>query len=215
MTEHIFTFEPGSDEVAPLFVFVHGRAGTVGVMNGFSRSIPVGMARLFIQAPIPDPIGGFSWWLVDDASADPWRASYLLDDILSSVLTKLGIKPRCMIALGFSQGGAVLAMALQRNPALFSGLAMLASFVIRSPIPVPLGGTPDIFIAHGEHDEVVSLAAAEEGAQYLSGLGWPTTMVVDSVGHKVGVQGIRGLREWATRVARDGIIREQNWLSFV
>lgn len=200
MASIVYTFKEGSNPHAPLVLFVHGRAGNVGVMVGFSRYIPEGCAQLFVQAPISDPIGGFSWWLVENPAADPWRASFALDEILASVLPSLRISPRFIVGLGFSQGGAVLSMALQRNPRLLKGLGLLASFVVRSPDPVVEDGHPQIFFAHGEHDTVVTLAEAERGRAYLDELGWPTMMVVDPVGHKVGIAGMRALREWLGQV---------------
>jgi phospholipase/carboxylesterase len=204
MIEPVYLFEPGETARSPLFILVHGRAGNVRIMSGISRSLPSGSARLFIQAPVPDPIGGFSWWLLEDPDADPWQASFALDRILVEILPQLGIEPRIAAGIGFSQGGGVLGMALQRNSRLLKGLALLASFVIRSPEPVPSGAAPDVFIAHGSDDTVVTIDEAEKGARYLTTeLGWPTTMVVDSVGHKVGVQGMRGLKEWAIRMVME------------
>jgi len=200
MIEPVYLFEPGETAHSPLFILVHGRAGNVRIMSGISRSLPAGSARLFLQAPVPDPIGGFSWWLIEDPDADPWQASFALDQILEDIIPRLGIHPRITLGIGFSQGGGVLGMALQRNPRLLQGLALLASFVIRSPEPVPSGAAPEVFIAHGSDDTVVSIEEAEKGERYLTELGWRTTMVIDSVGHKVGVQGMRGLKEWAMRV---------------
>lgn len=203
MTEPIYQFEPGESAHSPLFILVHGRAGNVQIMSGISRSLPPGSARLFIQAPIPDPLGGFSWWLIEDPAADPWRASFALDRILEQIVPGLGIEPRITLGVGFSQGGGVLGMALQRNPTLLKGLALLASFVVRSPEPVVSDQKPHVFIAHGELDEVVTKEEAERGVRYLGELGWPTTVVFDAVGHKVGVQGMRGLREWAVRMTSE------------
>jgi predicted esterase len=182
MIEPVYLFEAGETAHSPLFILVHGRAGNVRIMSGISRSLPLGSARLFIQAPVPDPIGGFSWWLLEDPNADPWQASFALDRILGEILPQLGIEPRITAGIGFSQGGGV----------------------VRSPEPVPSGAVPDVFIAHGSDDTVVTIDEAEKGARYLTTeLDWPTTMVVDSVGHKVGVQGMRGLKEWAMRMVME------------
>jgi predicted esterase len=61
-------------------------------------------------------------------------------------------------------------------------------------------------MAHGTQDEVIGLAQAERGRDYLkrslegSGTAVQIEMVVDAVGHKVGSQGMRALRQWGQAV---------------
>ncbi len=51
-------------------------------------------------------------------------------------------------------------------------------------------------MAHGTRDEVISIERARRGAKLLENLGLPVTQVEDDVGHKIGVQGTRALRNW-------------------
>ena len=53
------------DASAPLLYMVHGRAGNIEVMWAFRRTAPETFSLLSVEAPQPDPVGGYSWWQVE------------------------------------------------------------------------------------------------------------------------------------------------------
>src|SRR5262245_26898267 len=65
-----FKYELGPDPGAPLFILVHGRAGNFDLMWTFRRCLPEGVHIFALQAPIPDPIGGYSWWDIADKAGN-------------------------------------------------------------------------------------------------------------------------------------------------
>ncbi len=50
----------------PVVLMVHGRAGNESVMWVFSKALE-GIKPIVVspQAPLVDPIGGYSWWLME------------------------------------------------------------------------------------------------------------------------------------------------------
>ncbi len=183
---------------APCVFMVHGRAGNMDVMWAFKRCIPEGCTIIAPEAPIHDPIGGFSWWLVkpDFDKADAVEASRALLTFIDKSLSYYSLAPKKVIAIGFSQGGAVLSLALQRAPDRFNGVGLLASFAIKDPMGFADVVRPSIFIGHGTKDEVVPIDKANRGADYLRENGCPVVVSTDEVGHKLGSNSMRALKDW-------------------
>jgi len=172
--------------------------------------LPEGVTILAPQAFLSDPVGGFSWWdvstyprgedaLISTREAIGEARSRLLS-FLDNAVSYYKLAPRKVIALGFSQGAGLLSSVVQREPSRFSGVGLLAGFVIKEGEPAAFGALPPIFIGHGELDEVVPLALAHEGKSYLESRGHLTELHTDPVGHKLGSSGMRALKEWNLRV---------------
>jgi len=203
--EHKYLFS--SDLEAPLYLLVHGRAGTFEVMWTFRRSLPQGVNILSPQAPLSDPLGGFSWW---DIEARPGLdqlkrvPSDCLFPFLDNAQRLYNLKPRHIVALGFSQGAGLLSMALQLEPSKFKALCILAGFVIELPeIKEKLIGQslPAVFMAHGSKDQAVPIERAYRGRDYLKSIGLSLEFVEDNVGHKVGSSGMRSLSSWLSHLS--------------
>ncbi len=190
-----------SNPERPLVFFVHGRAGNIDVMAPFKRSAPDSFNLIFVEAPKADPIGGFSWWLIDSTQTESEieKAATNLKEFIDACLSYYQLKPKCRLALGFSQGAGLLSLLVQKEPQLFDGVAMLAGFVLKKQQALACPARADaakIFIAHGLQDKTVPIEQARAGAEHLKSFGFKVEMVEDNVAHKIGVQGTRQLRAW-------------------
>lgn len=187
-----------SNPNAPLVILIHGRAGDFDVMWTFKRCISEDHSIISVQAPIVDPIGGYSWWDINSDNKNQQREESLLKIVtfLSKLESFYGLNPNKLVGVGFSQGGGVLSLLGQREPELFNSLAILASFVIESDREISSHSLPKIFIYHGTQDQIIPIAKAEQGSHYLSAKGYEVQFYTEGVGHKVGVVGIRELKSW-------------------
>jgi len=186
---------------SPLIVGIHGKAGTLFVLNAFSSLYPKDYHLVFIEAPLPDALGGYSWWEFDPATESTntqWSKAQAPALQLISAIKDLqrteSLIPSIRIGLGFSQGGALLSVIAQQEK-LFDKIALLASFVVPSPTVKKIF-TPYFLIAHGESDEKIPLAIAIEGKDYLNRYCSRVDFVSDPVGHKIGSSGMRKLKEF-------------------
>ena len=192
------------DQGEAVVFLVHGRAGRVSDISIFKNSVPKSWNIICPQAKLVDPHGSFSWWVVDeyrDYTEDIDAAARELKDFIESSIQVYALEGP-VYALGFSQGAALLAVILQKYPQLFSGLALLSGFVPQVEV-APGTKFPDVFIAHGTEDQVVSISKAKAGAIYLEGLGANVKMLSDQVGHKVGRLGMRELKEWFQHLVKN------------
>lgn len=187
---------------APLFVLVHGRAGNFDVMWAFKRVMPEGVNLLAPQAPLSDG-AGFSWWEIgkpkEEMRAAAQDAANGLGVFVESYVAANKLTPRAVVLVGFSQGGALISVLAQNGRMAINGVALLASFAIKiagSRVACP------VFIAHGSSDEIITISQSESSRDYLKSCGAEVTFVVDDVGHKVGVSGMRALKEWTEALIR-------------
>lgn len=200
-------------EKKPLVLFVHGRSGDASVMWAFSKV--VGALRPVVIAPqahFKDEGGGWSWWDVFEDSPDGRvrKKRTLMQDMFPAiekleafiqVLPDLyNVDTRKIIAIGFSQGGALLSAMSVCRATPFSGVALLASFLPSAALEAfsPERGIAcrNFFIGHGSRDEVVPLERAEWSRKELEKLGGQVTFAIDDVGHKAGSGVVRDLSSW-------------------
>lgn len=190
-----------ADKHAPLIVLVHGRAGNMNVMLTFRRVAPEAQCSFVsVEAPQPDSLGGYSWWQVDNGKLlrdNAVPASLCLISFVEKFVQEHELKPSVILALGFSQGGAVLSVAAQQRPELFAGIGLLASFVVKlKETALGHGQMPKFMVAHGTQDQTVPLQQAQEGVEWLRSAGFQVEFVLDDVGHKVGTSAMRAIKNW-------------------
>ncbi|MBL7663167.1 hypothetical protein JNK13_10500 [bacterium] len=204
----------GTSTNTPLVLLVHGRAGNDRVMWTFSSTVK-GLNPIVIapQAPLSDPIGGFSWWPIDESIQDPEErmtknhaqlntALEKLEHFISTLPALYGIKTKNIIAMGFSQGAGIISTLSLKRPELFSGVALLAGFVPRvvvqrnAFVSTTTTPRPNYFIFHGTEDQMVPIKRAEQARDFLIGLGCAVEYHTDAVKHKVSASGIKALKCW-------------------
>ena len=188
------------DPSAPLIILVHGRAGNAQVMWAFDRTLPERAHVVSFEAFLADALGGFSWW--DMASEKPLepeilRARDRLQFAIERYIELFSLHPSLIIGVGFSQGSVLLSAAMLTGALQLDGLAILAGFVSRVGDASLIRGLPQVFVAHGTADEVLSIDKARKGVNRLRSCGLKVTFVEEEgVGHKLGIQGMKALKEW-------------------
>lgn len=168
----------------------------------FQRCVPAGVSIVAPEAPLPDPIGGFSWWLAQEG---PKRekiqgGAFELKKFIVEYLQEKNLQPRKIVAVGFSQGAVTLSLIMQEEPKMFDGVALLAGSVFKENSFQKTGDLPRVFIAHGTHDEIVPIQKAYDGRDWLLQHGFNVQFVEDPVGHKIGSLGMRGLKEFLSLI---------------
>jgi phospholipase/carboxylesterase len=115
-----------------------------------------------------------------------------------------GIAAQRMVLAGFSQGCAMALMTGLRHAEPLAGLAGLSGYL-------PLAGqtatqrsqanrgTP-IFLAHGQHDEMIPLAHAQASRDALLALGYTVQWQHYPMAHTVCMQEVADLNCWLLRV---------------
>ena len=175
------------------------------MMWAFDRVIPSQATVVSLEAFLEDPLGGFSWWYME--STEPVRPAIVrardrLCYAIERYIELENLRPSKRVALGFSQGAVLLSAALLTGKLPLEGLGILAGVPYEGEEPPVIKGHTRVLIAHGTQDEVLIVDRARVGAERLRALGLDVTYVEEDVGHKVGVQGTRALKEWLAEIVR-------------
>ena len=142
----------------------------------------------------------YSWW-GRDAKSEVDAACQELESFISAARRRYLLQDGKLIGCGFSQGAALLALLLQRRPALLDGAVLLCGYVVQEPKTAVLTGVP-VLVIHGMRDDVVPLQAARQGVLHLQQCGADVALITDNTGHKVGRTGMEALRRWLADTCR-------------
>jgi phospholipase/carboxylesterase len=129
------------------------------------------------------------------------RASQKLLEELIAAEKKRGMKN--IVLAGFSQGGAIVLQTALRYPERLAGVLALSTYL---PLNASLaaerskaGQDLPIFMAHGQYDDIIPLARAEQSRQVMERLDYKVEWHVYPMPHSVCPQEIADLSEFLRR----------------
>jgi len=195
-------------------LLVHGRAGNESLMWVFSKVIQHLDPIVFSPRALdPDPIGGYSWWNFetrDEGGESPAPRATTLEHLepgltaisqaAEAMVNLYGVHRSKIIAIGFSQGAALVGSLALMDPLLFTKVALLAGFIPKSVqdhfANQEVLSSPAFFMSHGTKDRIIAFHKAEESRDFLKSKGVSVTFHSDDVGHKISSGGMRAISEW-------------------
>ncbi|MGA7802640.1 MAG: dienelactone hydrolase family protein [Gammaproteobacteria bacterium] len=131
------------------------------------------------------------------------RASGAIVEALIAREAERGVPSQRVILAGFSQGGAVALHTGLRYGSALAGVLALSTYL---PLPAALAAEASaanrrvpILMAHGLHDDVVPLLAAQLARQILEAQGYAVDWHAYSMGHALCPDEIVDLRAWLAR----------------
>lgn len=193
-----YLFRPAQDSREPSFLLLHGLTGDEKVMWVLEGSLPDRALIASPRAPFAAQEGGQSWSEVpigQDASITDFQpVTSRLSDWIAELERRHSLRPEETYLVGFSQGAALSFALVASGTVRPAGIIALAAFLPEgdlaalSPVPVYWG--------HGSRDEIVSPERARADIERLKALGVEVRYCEADVGHKVGVECMRGLKDW-------------------
>jgi len=115
-----------------------------------------------------------------------------------------GIPAGNIVVAGFSQGGAMALFTALRYPETLAGVLALSTYlpiaaVVRDEASAANRGVP-IFMAHGEHDNVVPANFARSSRQRLTQMGYEVDWREYPMSHSVIPEELADIRQFLDRV---------------
>ena len=176
--------------------------------------LPLGVRYIFPHAPMmPVSInGGYvmrAWYDIRDAAIRREdeagvRVSQKSVEALLAHEKSRGIAANRIVLAGFSQGGAIALHTGLRHGERLAGIMGLSTYV---PLADKLAleahaASRDvpIFMAHGTHDPMISIARAKESRDLFAKLGHKTEWHEYPMEHSVCPQELADIGEWLRRV---------------
>ncbi|MDX9768684.1 MAG: alpha/beta hydrolase [Ectothiorhodospiraceae bacterium] len=165
------------------FVFPHAPVRPVTVNAGMRMRAWYDFARM-------DLVGSETWEHISE-SVQQVRA-------LMAEEVRLGIAPERVFLAGFSQGGVIALHAGLTHPEPIGGVIALSTYLPFAERVAPRQ-RPAVFLAHGQHDPVIPLAAAERARDWLKDAGCDLRWQVYPMQHSVCMPEIADIRSWLLR----------------
>ena len=136
--------------------------------------------------------------------AEGIRASESAVQQLMQEQTKLGIKTSRIVLAGFSQGGAIALQTALRFSAPLAGVLALSTYLpLAEKLKEEAGEanrkTP-IFMAHGQYDDVIPLARAEQSRKILADAGYDVEWRTYPMPHSVCAEEIADIASFLARI---------------
>jgi predicted esterase len=182
-------------------VMLHGMTGTSNKMLPLANKLVPSNWEIFCpEAIIPHPTrGGFAWWLRDEFN-DPSGPLNPLDeksmeqarDSVTRVIEEIPEGP--LIIGGFSQGGAIASLMLERSiQDRIVGLVLIGTKTINPDGLISavskIWPRPVVWM-HGEKDHLVPISVGEEHVRIFEDAFWPVTRIKHHKGHMVDISKI-------------------------
>lgn len=112
-----------------------------------------------------------------------------------------GISPEHIVLVGFSQGGALALYSGLTYPKRLGGILGLSTFLpVHSLTETPQPKEVPIFIAHGEHDPIVSLTLGQASHAYLMEKGYTVLWKTYPMAHTVCAAEIHDIAIWLKKI---------------
>ena len=195
-------YEPEGFGPFPTILLLHGWKGNEDVMWIFQNRLPKGWLLVAPRAILPDPDGGFTWYV----HQNDWPPLDRFDDAKIAVDNFIAALPELYDAdldnlylMGFSQGaGLSISLALQ-EPTRFQGLVSLVGFAPRVTAEQladnPLLNMPTL-MSVGTRDERIPMKIAHHCRETLEEAGAELTYREYDTGHRLNRDGMRDLADW-------------------
>lgn len=167
-------------EHPPMLVLLHGYGADETDLLDLADALPPQLLTVSLRAPIPLGTGGYMWFHGrraagrfdgDAAEADASRAA--IDATLDALQQKFQPDSAHIFIGGFSQGGYMTYRMLLAEPQRFRGGLALSGALFSGQAAELREGKRDLsalhlFIGHGENDDNVPFATAEEARDLLA-----------------------------------------------
>ncbi len=195
-----YRLRPAGASPARLLVMLHGWTGDENSMWFFAHNMPAPYTVLLPRALHAAPDGGYSWRRVVPgtwgfpALEDLRPAAEALIGFLDDWSAFSGVDASVCDVAGFSQGAALAYSLAVLFPARVARVAALAGF-LPTGSEVRLGALKgkQVFISHGQADELVPVEQARTAGRLLAEAGSEVQYCEMDGGHKVGKECLKGM----------------------
>ncbi len=193
-------------EAYPTVVLLHGRGATAGDLLPLAPEL--GRDDLLAIAPqapyeLRGPFGlGFAWYEMPQFEGSERTGIALslqrLDEFLDAALAAYPIDRDRLVLLGFSQGAVMALAAGLHKPRRTAGVVALSGYLDDSTARADadqLAGLP-VFMAHGNRDLVIPLAASYQSREDLITCGADVSYHEYPAGHEITPEELADIRRW-------------------
>lgn len=197
-----------TQEPARFMLLLHGWTGDENSMWIFTRKFPDDLWMAAPRGPHSSEQGGYSWRELQSVQDDDWGLPTLSDlkpaadslvRLVDDLSASIGVDAKTFDVAGFSQGGALTNVLTLLYPRRIRKAAVLAGFMpdgTEDLIKRRVLDGKDLYVAHGERDDLVPFERAQQAVELLERAGAQVTFCDADVGHKLSADCLKGLETY-------------------
>lgn len=197
----IYRYRHRQQEDGPAVMMLHGWGGDENSMWILESALPSLPLVVSVRGTYSLPTGEFAWTTDRGGLKASFRDFREVFDTIETVKRDIQLRnpqaPDRWVLMGFSQGAAAAFSTAACGAMRPAGIVSLAGFLPEGDLS-KLAGIP-IYWGHGSRDEFVPIQRAEKDVHRLSSVNNNLEFCQADVGHKLGVECARGLKEWFSR----------------
>jgi phospholipase/carboxylesterase len=199
---------PGGEGPFPPLIRLHGWGASAHDLLGLAPLLFEGRALVLCpQGPVVVPIGGdngYGWFPLKPGlppDVEEFRhGAALLRRFVEQARDRYPIDPGAVVVGGFSQGGTMAYDLALRDPARYSGVIALSTW-LPAPLVEDLPRLPEqaelpVLVIHGTADKMVDVERARESREALRQFGVGITYREFEMGHEIRPDALRVVLRW-------------------
>ncbi len=171
-------------DISVRFVFPHAPVQPVTINNGVSMNAWYDIYGLDLEA--------------DEDEMGIYDSMHAVESLINK--TSADVDAKRILVAGFSQGGALALHTLLHGSVAIGGVLALSSYLPLRESALDANKErvhqQEIFLAHGEYDEVLPLQAGDLARGILLTLGARVTWQIYPMGHELCAAQIEHIRTW-------------------
>jgi len=200
---------PNGEGPFPTLFLLHGWGASAHDLLGLAPLLHGGRALVLCpQGQVVVPIGGgergYGWFPLTPGlppDVDAFRhGTAALRRFVEQARDRYPVDPRAVVVAGFSQGGTMAYDLALRDPARFSGLIALSSWLpalLTDDLPrLPEHEQLPVLVIHGTADPMVDVERARESREALRRFGVGITYREFDMGHEIRPEALRVILRW-------------------
>jgi phospholipase/carboxylesterase len=195
---HQFIPAMGNDSERVLLL-LHGTGGNENDMVPLGRDLDPAAALLSLRGNVlENGMPRFFRRLAEGVfdEEDVVRRANELADFIPEAAAKYEFDPKCLTAVGYSNGANIAAAVLLLRPAVITSAVLFRAMVPLTPANEPdLAGTR-LLICSGTDDLIIPLENAERLAAMLRGAGADVTLRIEKASHQLVFAEIEAAKKW-------------------
>jgi phospholipase/carboxylesterase/glyoxalase family protein len=203
MTEDIgfvHRFVPAEDETsAETLVVLHGTGGDENDLIGIGQAIAPGAAILSPRGNVLENGAPRFFKRLAEGVFDPKEVRSRAEELarfIRAAVSKYGLNPERVFALGYSNGANIASTVMFLEPALLRGAILFRPMVVFEPDNRPDLGDTGVFISAGRMDPIVPVKSVERLVELFEASRADVALKWQLAGHNLVPSEVREAADW-------------------